>query len=281
MGLCKAHISRLIIWCVAGFFCCATALHAQETRTLDPVYEGAGLDQKNGAFIPLDLVFNDESGEPVSLGAVVNGEKPVLLAMVYHSCPMMCNVVLDALTDAMAEMAWTAGEEFDVLTISIAPEDTPETAREKKAHYLEKLGKADVTGWHFLTGNEPEIQQLADAIGFRYDYVEEIGQYVHPPILTFLTPEGQISRYMQGVAFSARDMRLSLVEASGGKIGTPKDFFILYCLQYDNEASAYVAHATNLMKLGGALTVLVLGVALYGLWRKEGQNSEPHQGLAT
>ncbi len=281
MGLCKAHISRLIVWCVASMFCFATTLQAQEARTLDPVYDGAGLDQKNGEYIPLDLVFNNEQGEPITLGSVVNGEKPVLLAMVYHSCPMMCNVVLDALTAAMAEMEWSAGQEFDVLTISIAPEDTPETASEKKAQYLEKLGKSDVSGWHFLTGNESEIQQLADAIGFRYSFVEEIQQYVHPPILTFLTPEGQISRYMQGVAFSARDLRLSLVEASGGKIGTPKDFFILFCLQYDKEASAYVAHATNLMKLGGALTVLVLGVALYGLWRNEGQNGMPDAGLPT
>lgn len=247
---------------------------AQKSGELDEVYEEAGLDQKLGEAIPLDLEFTDERGEVVSLNSFFQSEKPVVLTLVYHSCPMLCNLLLDGVTETLSQLEWTAGQEFEMITLSIAPEDTPALAADKKALYLEKLGKADAAaGWHFLTGDEASIRQLADAIGFRYGYVEEIEQYVHPPIITMLTPEGIVSRYLQGITFAARDIRLALVEASDGQVGSPIDFITLFCLQYDPETNGYVAHAANLMKLGGVLTVLVLGTALFVLWRRETQGS--------
>ena len=264
------YIAAAIGWHLLALVFLVPQTFAQETGSLDSVYADAGLDQRLGELVPRDLVFTDEAGNDVTLSKFINGEKPVVLTLVYHTCPMLCNVLLDGVTTGMAEMEWTAGQEFEMITLSIAPEDTPQIASEKKALYLEKLNKQEAAaGWHFLTGTEASIDQLADAIGFRYGFVEEIGQYVHPPIVTILTPEGKISRYLQGLTYKARDIRLALVEASDGKIGSPIDFITLFCLQYDPETNAYVAHAANLMRLGGILTVFVLGAALFVLWRKE------------
>ena len=244
--------------------------YAQPSGTLDAVYEDAGLDQKLGDIIPTDLVFLDESGNEVGLDSFFNSGKPVLLTLVYHNCPMLCSVLLDGVTDAMKQMEWTAGEQFDVVTVSIDPEETTELAQAKKNHYLEKLGRpAAEDGWHYLTGDEASIKALADAIGFRYAWIEEIEQFVHPPILTILSEEGRVSRYLQGLTYSPREIRLALVEASNGKVGDPIDFFALYCLQYDPAENGYVVHAANLMRVGGLLTVIVLGAMLFVLWRRE------------
>lgn len=253
-----------------GLFLAKTGL-AQESDTLDAVYAQAGLDQKLGEFIPGDLAFFDETGQQVILDNYLNKGKPVVLTLGYHNCPMLCNMLLDGFSSALKEVEWAPGEEFEILTVSISPEETPDLATEKKTHYLSELGRpGSEAGWHFLTGANPEIQKLASAIGFRYAWIEEIGQYVHPTIITVLTPQGQVSRYLQGFRFNPRDIRLALVEASGGEVGTPIDFVTLYCLQYDPDKSAYVVHAANLMRLGGALTVLLLGVMLFTFWRREG-----------
>lgn len=263
------------------FVCCflmmffASSVAGQKSGTLDPVYDDARLDQKLGESIPLDLDFVDENGQPVSLQSYFDGEKPVMLTLAYFNCPSLCNLLLKGATEAMAEMALTAGQEFEMITLSIAPDDTPEAATEKKALYLEQLGKSEAEdGWHFLTGEEADIQKLADAIGFRYKWVEEIEQYVHPPIITLLTPDGTVSRYLQGITFEARELRLALIEASEGGIGSPIDLIALYCLQYDPETNGYVANAANLMKLGGGLTVLLLALGLFILWRREGQPAQ-------
>ncbi len=264
------NIAAVFGWCCVALLFLVPTVYGQASGSLDAVYEQASLDQKLGERIPSDLVFVDEDGVDVSLGSYFSEGKPVILTLVYHSCPMLCNMLLDGVTEAMSEMEWTAGQEFEMVTLSIAPDDTPKIATEKKAVYLERLGKPTAgDGWHFLTGAEPSIKDLADAIGFRYAYVEEIGQYVHPPIVTVLTPEGKISRYLQGIKFKSRDIRLALVEASDGKVGSPIDLITLFCLQYDPETNAYVAHAANLMRLGGVLTILILGAALFTLWRKE------------
>lgn len=244
---------------------------AQESDTLDAVYAQAGLDQKLGEFIPGDLAFFDETGQSVVLDDYLNKGKPVVLTLGYHNCPMLCNMLLDGFTSALQDVEWLPGKEFEILTVSISPEETPELAAERKAHYLDALGRTgSEAGWHYLTGKNAEIEKLASAVGFRYAWIEEIGQYVHPAIVTVLTPEGQVSRYLQGFRFNPRDIRLALVEASGGEVGTPIDFVTLYCLQYDPDKSAYVVHAANLMRLGGALTVLLLGVMLFTFWRREG-----------
>ncbi|MEZ4702467.1 MAG: SCO family protein [Rhodothermales bacterium] len=243
---------------------------AQKSGELPPIFEGVGLDQRLGEAIPDTLAFYDETGRLVRLSDYFNTGKPVLLSLAYQTCEMLCSVLLNGLTSTLGEMDWTPGEEFEVLTISFSAKDTPEVAAQQKAHYLDILGKPEAgEGWHFLTGSEASILTLAEAIGFRFKWVEEIQQYAHPATLTILTADGKISRYIQGLSFEARTVRLALLEASDGTIGSPIDQVTLYCLRYDPEANSYVLQATNLMKLGGLLTVLVLGLALVLFWKRE------------
>ncbi len=243
---------------------------AQKSGELPAVFDEVGLDQRLGATVPDTLVFFNEAGEPVTLGSYFTTGKPVLLSFVYHTCDMLCSVLLMGLTGTMRQMDWTPGVEYEVLSVSISAQDTPEVAAQQKARYLDMLGKPEAgAGWHFLTGNEASILALANAVGFRFKWIEEIQQFAHPAALTILTADGQVSRYIQGLSFEPRNVRFALLEASDGTIGTPIDQVILYCLTYDPDANSYVLQATNVMKLGGGLTVLVLGLALTLFWRRE------------
>jgi len=245
-------------------------VYAQKSGELPAVFDGVGLDQRLGAAIPDTLVFYNEAGEPVTLGSYFTTGKPVLLSFVYHTCEMVCSILLTGLTGTLGQMDWTPGVEFEVLSISFSAQDTPADAARQKAHYLAMLGKPEAgAGWHFLTGSEASILALANAVGFRFKWIEEIQQYAHPAALTFLTADGRISRYIQGLSFEPRAVRLALLEASNGTIGTPIDQIILYCLKYDPDANSYVLQASNVMKLGGGLTVLALGLALTLFWRRE------------
>lgn len=243
---------------------------AQVTGQLDAIYDGIGVDQKLGDQIPQEATFFNESGEQVQLADYFEGDRPVILTLVYHSCPMLCSVLMDGFTRALKELEWEPGSNYDIVTISINPAESYELASEKKAHYINQLGKGDVgAGWHFLTGSEESIDAVAEAIGFRYRWLDDIEQFVHPAIITVLTPDGTISRYIQGLDFDPRDIRLALVEASDGSIAKAIDLIALYCLQYDPESNSYVAHASNLMRLGGFITVIALGVMLFAFWRRE------------
>ena len=249
---------------------------AQVTGQLDAVYQGIGVDQKLGDRIPSDVVFFNERGEQVQLSEYFDGERPVILTLVYHSCPMLCSVLMDGFTRALKELEWEPGSTYDIVTISIDPSDSYEVAREKKAHYVSQLGKGDVEdGWHFLTGSQESITAVTEAVGFRYKWLDDIEQFVHPAIITVLTPDATVSRYIQGLDFDPRDIRLALVEASDGAIAKAIDLVALYCLQYDPESNSYVAHASNLMRLGGFLTVLVLGAVLFTFWRRESKGYSP------
>lgn len=268
--------SKLLLACLFVVY----PLSAQVTGTLDAVYEGIGVDQKLGDRIPLDLMFTDENGKQVALGDYFEGERPVILTLVYHNCPMLCNVLMDGFTGALQELEWAPGSNYDIVTISINPVETHTLASEKKAHYVSQLGKDDAAdGWHFLTGSEESITAVADAIGFRYRWLDDIEQFVHPAIITVLTPDGTVSRYIQGLQFEPRDIRLALVEASNGSIAQAIDLIALYCLQYDPESNSYVAHASNLMRLGGFLTVIVLGTVLFAFWRRESKGYSPSDNI--
>ena len=257
----------------------AYPVHGQETGTLAPVYDGIGVDQRLGARLPGDLIFTDEQGNQVALETYFQGEKPVIINLVYHNCPMLCNVLMDGFMGALQEMEWSPGDQFEIITISIDPRETAQLAAEKKARYVASLDRNGVEdGWHFLTGTEASITALAESIGFRYRWIEEIEQFVHPTIITIASPDGTVSRYLQGLTFSPRDIRLALVEASDGAIAEPIDLVALYCLQYDPNSNSYVAHAANLMRGGGFLTVIVLGSVLFVFWRRENKGqSLPQQ----
>ena len=251
-------------------------VYAQATGQLDAVYDGIGVDQMLGDQIPPEATFFNENGEQVLLADYFEGDRPVILTLMYHNCPMLCNVLMDGFTRALKELEWAPGSNYDIVTISINPAESYELASEKKAHYISQLDKGDVgEGWHFLTGSEESINAVAESIGFRYRWLDDIEQFVHPAIITILTPDGIISRYIQGLDFEPRDIRLALVEASDGSIAEAIDLIALYCLQYDPESNSYVAHASNLMRLGGFVTVIVLGAMLFAFWRREGKGYFP------
>lgn len=213
-------------------------------------------EQRLNSQLPLDLPFKDEQGRAVKLGDYF-GKKPVVLAFVYYECPMLCTQVLNGLVSALSVMNFEPGREFDVVVVSFNPREGPGLASQKKASYLERYGRPQTAGgWHFLTGQQSSIDALTDALGFRYAYDDAIKQFAHGAAIEVLTPKGHISKYFYGIEFSARDLRLGLIEASDERIGTPVDDFLLFCYHYDPATGKYGASVLRLVRLGGILTVL-------------------------
>jgi protein SCO1/2 len=235
------------------------SLDNQAAVTPGPL-EGVGIEQHLGQSLPLDAVFRDDEGKEVRLGEYFGpGKKPVVLALAYFECPMLCTLVLNGMIKALRPISFTAGEEYDVLTISIDPKETPELAHEKKKAYIESYArKGDGHGFHFLTGDEKSIKRVADAVGFKYRYVEASGEFAHAASIYVVTPLGQLSRYFFGVEFSSRDLRLAFVEAAEGKIGGMVDQLMLFCYRYDPAAGKYSAQALAVVRLAGLMTALSL-----------------------
>jgi protein SCO1/2 len=232
-----------------------------------------GVDQKLNQQVPLDLMFRDEHGNPVELGQYF-GTKPVVLTLVYYNCPMLCTQVLNGLDRSIEGIPLDLGKDFDIVTVSIDPTDRPVLAEAKQAVYTGMYHRPGTAqGWHFLTGDEPQIKQLADSVGFRYAYDPDSKQYAHASAIMVLTPEGKISRYFYGVTYPARDMRLGLVEASAGKIGSPVDQVLLFCYHYDPHTGKYGLLVSRVIQLAGLATVLIGGIFLIVLFRGE------HYGL--
>ena len=227
------------------------------------------IDQKFDSQVPPDLALVDEDGRDVRLGQYF-GQRPIVLALVYYECPMLCTQVLTGLVTSVAVLDFKAGQDYEVVVASIDPGEGPGLAREKKAGYLERLGHDGADrGWHFLTGRQPEITRLADSVGFRYAYDPEIDQYAHAAVIMVLTPEGRVSRYFFGIEYMSRDLRLGLVEASQNRMGTVVDQALLLCYHYDPEAGRYGVAVMNLMRLGGVLTLVALGAFLVVALRRE------------
>jgi protein SCO1/2 len=228
-----------------------------------------GVDQKLNDQIPLNLAFRDEHGNRVEL-AQFFGSKPVILTLVYYNCPMLCTQVLNGLDRSLQTLPMEIGKDFNVVTVSIDPTDRPVIAEAKQAMYAGMYRRPGAQyGWHFLTGDEPQIKQLADSVGFRYAYDSDSKQYAHASAIMLLTPDGKISRYFYGVSYPERDMRLGLVEASQGKIGTPVDQVLLFCYHYDPHTGKYGLLISRMIQLGGLATVLIGGVFLIFLFRGE------------
>ncbi len=223
-----------------------------------------------GDEIPLQLPFVNSYGDSVTLAGYFNAEKPVMLIFVYYNCPMLCTMVLNGVVNGMQPIDWLPGKEFQIVTISIDPRETPKLASDKKHRYVQSYGRDfDPSGWAFLTGDSVTVKKLAEAIGFSYYYDEKQDIFAHPAVVTLLTPEGVISRYLYGVEFKPNDLRLGLLEASRGKIGTTMERILLYCYQYDPDAKGYVVFARNVMKLGGMITLSLVVLLLAALWIKE------------
>ncbi|MEX1024850.1 MAG: SCO family protein [Planctomycetota bacterium] len=217
-------------------------------------------DVELGREVPLERSFTDHTGERVRLGELITGDKPVVLALVYYECPMLCNLVMGGLVRALKALPLTVGEDFDVISISIDPEETPELAAGKRAGYVERYDRGDDgEGWHFLVGEGAEIEAVAEAVGFGYTFVPGTGEYAHAAGITLLSPAGRVSHVLFGTEFSARDLRLALVESSAGRLGTTVDKILLRCFQYDPAKGQYGLAILTVIRLGGGLTVLLLG----------------------
>ncbi len=222
-----------------------------------------GIDQRLGERIPRDLEFRDEKGTPVRLGDFF-GEKPVILTLVYYTCPMLCNQVLNGLTSGLDVVSFDIGKDFEVVTVSFDPREKPELARDKKETYIQwykRPGAAE--GWHFLTGEKASIDKLTEAVGFHYKYDPSTRQFIHASGIAIATPDGTLARYFYGIEYAPKDLRLGLVEASERKIGTPVDRLLLYCYHYDPAAGKYGAVVMNILRLSGVVTLA--GVVLM-LW---------------
>jgi protein SCO1/2 len=244
-------------------------LPAPNALTKPTMLKNVGIDQKLNAQVPLDLTFKDESGRTVPLGAFFQ-KKPVILALVYYECPMLCNMTLNGLVRSLRSITLSAGDDFELVAVSINPRETPQLAMAKKETYLEKYQRHNATnGWHFLTGKEDNIQALADAVGFRYAYDPVIKQYAHAAGIMVVTPEGKLSRYFYGIEFPSRDLRLGLVEASNNKIGSPVDQVLLYCYHYNPVTGKYGFAIQSLLQVLGSGTALALGAFIFMSFRKE------------
>ena len=240
-----------------------------------------GIDQRLNAQLPLGLTFRDETGKTVKL-ADYFGKRPVILTPVYYECPMLCTLTLNGLVFAMKKMPFTVGQEFEVVTVSFTPRETPALAAKKKENYLRSLSRPGAeAGWHFLTGDEAAVQQLMRAIGFRYKWDEETKQYAHAAGLMVLTPQGRLARYFYGVEFPVRDLRLALVEASANKIGSRVDQILLFCFHYNPATGKYSLAVTRVLQAAGIATLVALAVLMITLLRRERRDSRPREGGAT
>ena len=241
-----------------------------QTATTAPKLPGkVSIAQKLDSKIPLELMFRDETGKVVRLREYF-GQRPVLLQFVYFSCPMLCPMTLEGTTTALTELKFDIGKEFDVITVSIDPRDKAADAMALKEKYVKRYGRLNAArGWHFLTANETTIKALADSVGFQYAYDGPSDQFAHGAALLVLTPDGRTSRYFYGFEYKARDIRLALVEASEGKIGSATDQLLLLCYHYDPAIGKYSRNAMNFVRAGGVTTVALLAGFVFVMVRKD------------
>ena len=242
--------------------------HSQTNREKE-ILETLDFQQKLEAQVPMDLQFENHDGKTVSLKSIADG-KPVVLSLAYYNCPMLCTLVLNGLVKALNVVGLGMGEDFNVVTLSINPKEKHALAHEKRATYGKHFaGKGSLAGWHFLTGEQAAIDQVADAVGFKYVYTPENDQYAHASGLVVLTPGGVVSRYLFGVEYSARDLGFGLIEASKNRIGSAIDKLLLYCYQYDPRTGGYGLVIMRVLRLAGIATVGILAFAVLVMLRQE------------
>ncbi|HXE79410.1 MAG TPA: SCO family protein [Vicinamibacterales bacterium] len=280
----------LLVWTAALTLATAAAAGAPEsapapTQRVDSMAPPAGqmprllteigLDQRLNEQLPLDLPFRDEQGREVTL-AQYFGKRPVVLTLVYYECPMLCTQVLNGLVSALGVLRFSIGEEFEVVTISFDPGETPELAAAKKAAYIERYGRPGAErGWHFLTGSPRSIRAVTEAVGFRYAYNESVDQFAHVSGFMVLTPDGRLSRYFYGIEYGPRDIRLALLEAADGRIGSAVDQLFLYCFHYDPKSGRYSLAIMRIVRLAGVLTVGLIVGGIVVMRRREKAKRRP------
>jgi protein SCO1/2 len=274
---------------IAALWLAACALQAQTVpsnmgptaATMPPALQNVGFEPRLNAQMPLDLSFRDETGRSVQLREYF-GQKPVVLAFVYYGCPMLCNQVQQGVVGTLRMLSFNPGRDYEVVFISFDSRETPEMAAEKKKASLAHFRRPETDfGWHFLTGSQESIDTVTHAANFRYNFSAKTNLFAHASGVMVLTPDGRISRYFYGVEYPGRDMRLGLVEASAGKIGTPIDHVLLFCYQYDPTAATYSAAILKIIRLGGVLTILCIvgGILTFRRRDARSQQAKPRQPL--
>jgi len=255
---------------------------AQLANQAVPALDKVGVEEHLDASLPLELEFLDEVGRTVRLGDYFDGARPVILTLNYYRCPMLCGLQLNGVVAGLEEMDWTPGVEFEMVTVSIDPLETPELAQAKKENYLKRYQRpAAARGWHFLTGRQENIERLAETVGFGYTYDVASGQYAHAAAIFVITPDGRVARYLYGIEYPPKSLKLALMEASEGKIGSAFDQLIMYCYHYDPASRRYAPVAMNIMRVGGGATALLLGVTLGTWWLRESRRRRRAQGEST
>jgi protein SCO1/2 len=267
----RKFLSALIL--AAGFTSNAWAYDTKPLVTgheLPKELQSVGVDEHLGASLDLDMQFTDENGQQVPLRSFFHSPKPVLMAMVYYTCPSLCNYHLNGLTEAMKKLKWSTGQDFELVAVSMNHTETPDVAGKKKHNYLELYNRhTGDAGWHFLVGSKDNVAKLASQLGFRFYWMEDKKQFAHASVAYVVTPEGKLSRYLHGIEVDPNTLKLSLLEASNGKIGNLIEHALMFCFQYDPAKSKYTIYAWNIMRIGGFLTVLLLGILLIPVWWRE------------
>lgn len=242
----------------------------ETSNGLPNVLKTVGIEQKLGEQLPLDAVFKNEDGKEVKIGEYFGKGRPVILALVYYECPMLCNEVLNGLTGSLKGISFDAGKEFDVLAISFDARENekPELTKNKKIGYLERYARPNTeNGWHFLTGKQEEIDKVTKAVGFNYEYDKQTDQFAHAGGIMIITPEGKISRYFYGIDYSPKDVKFGIMESAQNKVGNPAEQLLLYCFHYDPSTGRYGLAVMNVIRIAGVLTLLGMGGMFFVFWR--------------
>lgn len=273
--------STLCVYLLSSIFIPGAApAQAHGSNPADEVIKGVEFEQKLNQQLPLDLTFRNEAGQTVQLADYFD-QKPVILVFAYYECPMLCTLVLNGLVTSLNGLTFDVGNQFEIVTVSIDPTETPELAAAKKAVYLEQYRRPGAAaGWHFLTGEQAAIDRLTQATGFHYNYDAAKDEYAHPTGIMVVTPQGKIARYFYGIDFPARDLRLGLVEAAANKIGSPVDQLLLLCYHYDPVVGQYTVTIMNIIRLAGLTTIGVIGAFVAVLLRRERGRELNHPALS-
>lgn len=261
--------------CVLVLVCCVCVLPVASAQLVNEVdqLEGVGVTEKLENTLPLDLEFVSSNGKKLRLGDLFESGKPVLLSLNYSDCPMLCRLQLNGLVDGLRDMKLEPGNDFHIVSVSIDPSETPLRSLQTKKNYLKSYGRAGTAdGWHFLCGKKSAIDNLADAVGFEFKYVPERKEYAHAAVTIAITPEGKVSRYLYGVMYPPQTLRLALVEAGEGKVGTTLDRVMLFCFHYDAATGRYAPVARRLMSVGAAMTVSAMTIGLVPVWLRRRQS---------
>ena len=246
---------------------------AQAQPGMPAAFQKIGIDQKLNAQVPLETILQDEDSNKVRLGQYFNG-KPVVLALVYYACPMLCNLELNGLKDTLEKLTLDIGKDYQVVTVSFDERENPPLAKAKKANYVKEFGRPGAAeGWHFLTGNAVAVRKVAESVGFHYAWDSMTNQFVHATGIMVLTPQGRVSKYFYGIKYDPRDLRLGLVDASDRKIGTPVDKILLYCFHYNPATGKYGPVVMNITRIAAGSTVLALGLFMFVWLRRERKSS--------